>query len=144
RVQADRGTIDIRHTGDAGDIYLGGGPADLLDAHGDVLKVGALGANGTLTVGQGSFTADTVLKLYAPGSNGKINFIENVTLSSGTNTILAGATITIQPRIVVTIGGNGGPADVYTNNPNYSGFGGINPGNGPFGGKRANKPQPLA
>ncbi|MGI8435741.1 MAG: hypothetical protein ACR2NX_02395, partial [Chthoniobacterales bacterium] len=40
--------------------------------------------------------------------------------------------------------GNAGPANVYTNVPNYSGFGGINPSNGTFGGNGANNPQPLA
>ncbi len=142
-VTADEGTIDIEHTGQNGEIYLGG-TTDSLNAHADTVKVGALGANGVLTVGSGTLTADSVLKLYAPSSNGEINFIANVTLGSGSSTILAGGTITIQPRVVVNIAGNGGPAQVYTNNPNYSGFGGNNEGNGTFGGNGANNPQPLA
>ena len=43
---------------------------------------------------------------------------------------LAANMITIQPNVIVTITGDAGPAHVYTNNPNYSGFGGTNPANG--------------
>lgn len=142
-VRADRGTVDIRHTGSNGEIYLGG-TNNFLNAHADVLKVGALGANGTLTVGSGNLSADSLIKLYAPGSNGELNFIANVTLSSGTGTHLAANTVSIQPNVVVTVAGDGGAANVYTNNPNYSGFGGTTPGNGTFGGNGANAPQPLA
>src|SRR5207249_256284 len=45
--------------------------------HADVLKVGALGTNGVLNIGGGLLSADTTLKLYAPGSNGQLNFISN-------------------------------------------------------------------
>ena len=141
-IQADRGTIDIRHTGANGAISTGSTP-DSLNAHADVVKVGALGANGTLTIGAGSLTADSLLKLYAPGSNGTLNFIANATISSGTGAVLAAKTITIQPRVIVNVQGNGGPAQVYTTNPNYSGFGGTNPNNGTFGGNGANNPLPL-
>jgi hypothetical protein len=144
-VQADRGTIDIRHTGDGGAIYLGGTGSDSINAHADTLKVGALGANGTLTIGQGSLTADSMLKLYAPGSNGQLNFIANVTLTSGTGTLLAAKSLTIQNNVVVTISGAGGPAQVFTDHPNYSGEnGGNNQTNGTFGGNGANSPEPLA
>ncbi len=51
--------------------------------------------------------------------------------------------ITIQPNVIVTITGDAGPAQVYTNNPNYSGFGGTNPANGTFAGNGAHAPQPL-
>ncbi len=76
---ADRGTIDIRHTGANGEVYLGGS-LDNLFTNADVLKVGALGANGVLRIGSGTLSADTTLKLYAPGSNGQIEFIANVVL----------------------------------------------------------------
>lgn len=142
-IQANRGTIDIRHTGASGDIYTGGGTPDFLDAHADVVKLGALGANGTLTIGSSSLTADTILELYAPASNGTLNFIANATISSGTGAILAANTITIQPSVIVNMQGNGGPAQVFTTNPNYSGFGGTNPSNGTFGGNGANNPLPL-
>ncbi len=35
--------------------------------HADILKVGALGTNGVLTIGGGSLSGDTTLKLYASG-----------------------------------------------------------------------------
>jgi hypothetical protein len=142
-IQADRGTIDIRHTGANGVVNLGGSQ-DSLNAHADVVKVGALGSNGVLTVGSSTLSADSVLKLYAPSGNGEINFIANATLSSGSSTILAAGTVTIQPSVEVNIQGNGGPAQVYTDNPNYSGFGGNNPRNGTFTGNGAANPQPLA
>ena len=144
RVQADRGTIDIEHTASGGHVALGDASVNSIDMRADVVKVGTFGANGQLIVGAGTLSADTILKLYAPGSNGEINFIANVTLSAGSATILAGDTITIQPTRLVTIAGNGGPAQVYTNNANYSGFGGNNPNNGTFGGNGANNPLPLS
>jgi hypothetical protein len=143
-VEADRGTVDIRHTGVNGTVNLGDAGTNAANLRGDIVKVGALGNNGVLTVGQGSLNADSVLKLYAPASNGQINFIANVTLTSGTDAILAANTLTIQPSVVVNIQGNGGPAQVFTNHPNYSGFGGTNRNNGTFGGNGANEPLPLS
>ena len=110
----------------------------------DTVKAGVFGTNGVLNIGGGTLSANTELKLYAPGSKGQLNFIANVTLTSGTGTILAGATITIQPSVFVTIAGNGGPAQVFTNNANYRGFGGTNRNNGTFAGNGANNPQPLS
>jgi hypothetical protein len=88
--------------------------------------------------------ADTILKLYATGSNGTLNFLSNVTLSSPTN-ILAANTINISQGVVVTIN-SAQQADVFTNNPNYFGFGGTGtPANsGTFGGMGAKNPQPLS
>lgn len=107
-----------------------------------VLKVGALGSNGVLTIGNGSLTADSVLKLYAPGSNGTLNFVANVTISNGRRHSCR------QHRDDPAEGGgqcpgNGGPDQVFTNNPNYSRFGGNNRLNGTFGGNGANNPLPL-
>jgi hypothetical protein len=147
-IQADHGTIDVRNTGDAGEIYLGG-PVDSLNAHADVLKVGALGTHGNLTIGQGVLSADDTLKLYATGSNGHINFIDNVTIGGANFTIIAGNTVTISNGKVVTV--NGARADVYTGfgakgvpNANYTGFGGNGSTTGTFGGAGANNPQPIA
>ena len=124
-LRADRGTIDIRHTGDAGQINLGGPAAsDAIDAHADVIKVAALGNNGVLTIGNGVLSADTTLKLYSPGSNGTVNFVANVTLGGASTKIIAGNTVNIFNGVVVTVGGSH-PASVYTNNANYSGFGGM-------------------
>ena len=147
-IQADRGTIDVRHTGNGGEIYLGGS-TDSLNAHADVLKVGALGAHGTLTIGQGILSADDTLKLYATGSNGRINFIDNVTIGGANFTIIAGNTVTISNGKIVKV--NGARADVYTGfgpkgipNANYTGFGGNGSTTGTFGGAGANSPQPIA
>ncbi len=118
-------------------------------AHADVLKAGVFGANGVLKVGGGTLSADSTLKLYAPGSNGQLNFISNVTLGGNSVKILAANSITIFNNVVVTIGGSK-PADVYTGftgeipNANYTGFGGNGSTTGTFAGAGANDPQPLA
>ena len=139
-VQADQGEVDIRQTGIAGQTSLTNAMI-----HGDVVKISALGTNGQLNINSGNvLNADTVLKLYATGSSGRLNFQSNVTLSSPTN-ILAAATINIAPGVIVTINSTQ-PADVFTNNPNYFGFGGTGtPATaGTFGGMGAKNPLPLA
>jgi hypothetical protein len=143
-VQADQGEVDIRQTGVAGMTTLNNATL-----HGDVVKVSALGNNGTLNIGSGnSLDATTVIKLYAPGSNGTLHFLSNVTLTSPSN-ILAANTITIDPTVVVTIN-SPNKAEVYTNNPNYNFVPGPtyngpppNPNNGTFAGAGANDPRPL-
>ena len=100
------------------------------------------GANGVLNVGGGILSADTELKLYASGSNGTLNFLSNVTLGGSAVKILAANTINILDGVVVTIGG-ATPAEVYTNNANYTGFGGNGTTTGTFAGAGANDPQPL-
>ncbi|HZR05868.1 MAG TPA: FecR family protein [Candidatus Udaeobacter sp.] len=112
-------------------------------AHADILKAGVFGANGVLNIGGGTLSADTMLKLYAPGSNGALNFISNVTLGGNSAKILAANSITIFDGVVVTIGGKS-PADVYTNNANYTGFGGNGTTTGTFAGAGANRPLPLS
>jgi len=118
-------------------------------AHADVLKAGVFGANGVLNIGGGTLSADSTLKLYAPGSNGQLNFISNVTLGGNSVKILAANSITIFNNVVVIIGGSK-PADVYTGftgeipNANYTGFGGNGSTTGTFGGAGANNPQPIA
>jgi hypothetical protein len=112
-------------------------------AHADILKAGVFGANGVLNIGGGMLSADTTLKLYAPGSNGQLNFLSNVTLGGNSTKILAANSITISDSVVVTIGGKA-PADVYTNNANYTGSGGNGSTTGTFAGSGANRPQPLS
>ncbi len=141
-VQAN-GEVDIRQTGVAGATVL-----NTATIHGDVVKISALGTNGTLNIGNGnSISADTVLKLYAGGSNGTLNFQSNVTLTSPTN-ILSANTINIAQGVIVTISNAANrPADVFTNKANYFGFGGSAPSlatAGTFGGAGAKNPQPLA
>jgi len=112
-------------------------------AHADVLKAGVFGTNGTLNIGGGTLSADTTLKLYAPGSNGQLNFFSNVTLDGNSKKILAANSVTIFDNVVVTIGGKA-PADVFTNHPNYTGFGGNGSTTGTFAGAGANRPRPLS
>ncbi len=122
-IRADRGSIDIRHTGLNGTISLAN--SNILA---DIVKVGALGDNGVLTIGGGVISADTVLKLYAVGANGAVNFVSNVTLNGNSVKTIAGNTVTVQNNVIVTIGG-GKPADVYVLDPrgaNYSNFNGGN------------------
>jgi mannose-6-phosphate isomerase-like protein (cupin superfamily) len=146
-IEADAGSptahgIDIRHTGDAGQVTLTN-----LNASADLIKIAALGNNGTLTVGGGMLSADNTLKLYAPGSNGQIVFVADCTIAGGTATILAANSVTINNSVTVTT--IGVPADVYVNstagipNANYTGFGGNNSTSGTFDGAGANSPQPL-
>jgi hypothetical protein len=113
-------------------------------AHADILKAGVLGANGVLNIGGGTLSADTILKLYAPGSNGQLNFVSNVTLGGNGAKILAANSITIIDNVVVTIGGEL-PASVYTNNANYSEeWGGNGSTTGRFAGAGAKRPRPLS
>jgi hypothetical protein len=113
-------------------------------AHADVLKAGVFGANGVLNIGGGSLSADTILKLYAPGSNGQLNFVSNVTLGGNSTKILAANSITIFDNVVVTIGGKLAAA-VYTNNANYSEqWGGNGTTTGTFAGAGAKRPRPLS
>jgi hypothetical protein len=139
-VQANQGEVDIRNNGATGITTL-----DNATIHGDIVKISALGTNGVLNIGTGNLlNADTILKLYAPGSNGTLNFLSNVTLSSPTN-ILAANTINISQGVTVTIN-SPVAADVYTNHPNYFGFGGTGTPvtSGTFGGAGAKNPLPLA
>jgi hypothetical protein len=138
-VQADQGEIDIRQTGVAGFTILNNATL-----HGDIIKISALGNSGTLTIGAGnSLTADTILKLYAGGSNGTINFNSNVTLNSPTN-ILAANTINIAAGVVVFVNSPVG-AQVFTTNANYFNYGGSGTAatSGTFGGAGAQNPQAL-
>jgi hypothetical protein len=133
-IRADRGSIDVRHEGQSGMIDLSN--ASMLA---DIVKVGALGDNGVLTIGGGVITADSILKLYAIGANGSVNFISNVTLNGNSMKIIAGNSVTVNSGVVVTVGPGGAgakPVDVYVLDPtkaNYSNFnGGNNSTNGMF------------
>jgi hypothetical protein len=112
-------------------------------AHADILKAGVFGPNGSLNIGGGTLSADSILKLYAPGSNGELNFFSNVTLGGNSKKILAANAVTIFDNVVVTIGGES-LADVFTNRANYTGFGGNGSTTGTFAGAGANRPQPLS
>ncbi|MEP6810424.1 MAG: hypothetical protein ABI992_09290, partial [Chthoniobacterales bacterium] len=133
---ADRGTVEIRNDGASGQISM-------KDAtlRGDVVKIGALGNNGTLTIDGGNISADSLIKLYAGGSNGTVLFKNNVTLSGNSFKTIAGNTVTIVNGKFVTVLGPG-PANVFTNHPNYTGFGGNASTTGTFLGQGATT-QPL-
>jgi hypothetical protein len=119
------------------------GTFNVAGIHADVLKMGVFGENGVLNIGGGTLSADTILKLYAPGSKGQLNFVSDVTLGGNSLKILAANSITIFNGVVVRIGGDI-PADVYTTNANYSReFGGNGKTNGRFAGARAHDPLPL-
>ncbi len=130
-VEADRGYIEMRNDGANGTISLTNA-----SIHGDVVKIGALGSNGTLNVGGGTISGDTIIKLYAGGSNGTVNFTDNVTLSGNSAKTISGDTVNIFNGKLVTINGPA-PVDVYTNHANYSGFGGNGSTTGTFGGQGA-------
>ena len=122
RADGTGGYVDIRHTGDSGAIIL-----NTAQISAEIVKIGALGNNGTLTIGGGRINADTILKLYAVGSNGFVNFVSNVLLSGNSMKIIAGNIVTVQNGVVVTVGGP--IADIYVpvlNNANYSNFNGGN------------------
>jgi hypothetical protein len=87
-------------------------------------------------------SADTTLKLYSPGSNGTVNFVADVTLGGASTKIIAGNTINIFNGVIVTVGGKT-PTSVFTNNANYTGFGGNESRTGTFKGAGANNPLPL-
>jgi hypothetical protein len=135
-VQADHGTVAISNNGDSGVINLTNATLNA-----STIKVGALGNNGTLNVGGGTISADMVIRLYAGGSNGTVNFIDNVTLNGNSVKTIAGDTVTIFDGKVVTVNGSA-PANVFTNNPNYTGWGGNGSTTGTFAGQGATT-QPL-
>jgi len=113
-----------------------------------VFKAGVFGANGVLNVGGGMLSANTELKLYAPGSNGQLKFVSDVTLGGNSVKSLAANSVTIDNGVVVTIAGP--KANVYVNfvlgvpNANYHGFGGNDHTTGTFAGSGANPPQILS
>jgi hypothetical protein len=110
----------------------------------DTVKAGVFGSNGMLMIGGGTLSANTLMKLYATGSNGAIDFTANVTLTcKAAALILAANTITINDNVVVTIAGSFA-ASVYTNIANYTGFGGNGSTTGTFAGAGASNPQPTA
>ena len=98
KVQADRGTVDVRNSGSSGQVNLTNA-----DVHADTLKVAALGNNGVLRVGGGSLSADTTLQLYAPNGNGQVVFIGNVSLNGNSTKSIAGDSVTINNGVVVTV-----------------------------------------
>ena len=137
KVQADRGRIDIKNTGNNGEISLSGATLSA-----DTIKVRTLGNDGQLNIGGGTISADTLIYLYSGGSNGQVNFTDNVTLSGKSVKTIAGNTVTIRDGKVVTVNGPA-PANVFTDRPNYTGSGGNGSTTGVFAGQGATT-QPLS
>jgi hypothetical protein len=138
-MRADKGAVDIRHSGAAGLITVNS--ANLAS---DFTKIAVLGDNGQLVIGTGNtINANVILKLYAEGSNGMLEFAGNATLNSP-QTVLAAKTIQINQGVVVTING-ANAAQVFTDSPKYFGFGGTgNPATtGTFAGTAAPANPPL-
>jgi quercetin dioxygenase-like cupin family protein len=127
-IRADKGSVDIRHTGDGGAIFL----TDPNIAA-DIVKVGALGSTGTLSIGGGRINADTMLKLYAVGSNGSVVFISDVLLSGNSMKIIAGNSVTVNNNVVVSVANN--PAEVYVLDPTKANYSNFNGGNNTTSGK---------
>lgn len=123
RLTADRGTIDIRNTGAAGLVQL-----DAAQLAADVVKVGALGTDGQLTITAGSqISAATALKLYGgAGALGKVHFTGagNVNIS-GSPIHIAGRTVQIDAATQVQ---NTGTTNVHTDNVQF----GVGAGGGKF------------
>jgi len=143
KLQADRGTIDVRHSSSSGQINVNNA-----DLRADAIKIATLGNNGVLRVGGGVLSANTTLQLYAPNGNGQVVFIGNVSLNGNSIKSIAGNSVTINNGVLVTV--TGPKASVYVNstggipNANYTGFGGNGRTTGTFGGSGANPPQPLS
>jgi hypothetical protein len=127
-IRADKGTVDIRHTGSAGTIFL----TDPNIAA-DVVKIGALGTNGTLSIGGGRINADTLLQLYATGSNGTVVFVSNVLLSGGSMKLIAGNTVTVNGGVTVSV--SNPIADIYVSDLNHANYAGFNGGNNSTNGR---------
>ena len=131
KVHAEEGTVDMRNNGPSGRIQMTNATVS-----GEVVKIGALGANGQLLIGGGTINADTSLKLYGGTSNGQVRFTDSTTLSGDGVKHIAGKTVQIDGGKTVTVGGTAA-ANVYTDNANYTGSGGNGSTTGTFGGKGA-------
>ena len=127
-VRADRGVIDMRNTGATGLIEFKNA-----NLNGDVVKIGAVGKDGQLLIGGGRIDANSVIQLYAGGSNGHVRFTDDAALTGTSVKTIAANAVTIDSGKVVTIGG-ASPASVFTNQANYTGSGGNGSTSGVFGG----------
>jgi hypothetical protein len=128
-IRADKGTVDIRNTGTGGFVTL-----NTAQISADTVKIGALGDNGTLSIGGGRINANNLLQLYATGSNGSVVFVSNVLLSGGNLKYIAGNTVTVNSGVVVSV--SSPAAEIFVpdlNHAKYSNFnGGTNSTTGMF------------
>ncbi|MDZ4815308.1 MAG: FecR family protein [Verrucomicrobiota bacterium] len=104
----------------------------------ELIKMNAMGPNGSLIIGGGSMSADSVLKLYAgDATGGLIRFTGDATLSSTSAADIAAKTVQIDSGKSVNI--SGPAANVFTDVPNYNGG-----AYGNFTGSGINSTQPYA
>jgi hypothetical protein len=124
KIQADRGTINVQNNGSAGQVAIN----STAQLAADVIKVGALGTNGQVTVQAGSqLNAVNTLELYGgTGALGEVLFTGagTVNLSGGTIHIAA-TTVQIDSSTHVN---NSGSTFVHATNNNY----GVGAGGGNF------------
>ena len=130
KVEADRGQVVLQNDGAGGTIGL-----DKANLRGDVVKAGALGTNGQLLINGGTIDADTLIALYAGGSNGTVRFLKSTNLSGTSAKVIAANTVTIDNKQKVNV--TGPAASVYTNHGNYTGSGGNGSTTGAFTGSGA-------
>jgi hypothetical protein len=124
KIQADKGTIDVHNNGANGNVLIN----STAQLAADVIKVGALGSNGLLTVQAGSqINAGSMLKLYAGDSvAGKVLFTGNGDVVLNGNEIhIAAKTVQIDANTKVQ---NNGPTSVHTDNASF----GVGAGGGKF------------
>ncbi len=81
-----------------------------------VLKARVISPNGVLMISNSTLNAGSLLRLYAEGSNGTVEFVGNVTLKGNTIDI-AGNTVQVDANGHVTTGQN---TTVYANTHNYN------------------------
>jgi hypothetical protein len=127
-IRADKGTVDIRNTGDTGFVGLTNAQISA-----DTVKIGALGSTGTLSIGGGRINANTLLQLYATGSNGTVVFVSNVLLSGGSMKLIAGNTVTVNNGITVSVANP--IADIYVSDLNHANYTNFNGGNNSTSGR---------
>ncbi|GAB4246016.1 MAG: hypothetical protein OHK005_11690 [Candidatus Methylacidiphilales bacterium] len=128
--------VDVKNIGPNGVINLTNA-----NLSADILKVGALGPNGSVIINGGTFTANDTLKIYGGSATNGVTFAANTNLDGSGLKHIAGQTVRINDEVIVSV--SGPPANVYTNNPEYTGFGGNGSTTGTFIGSGATT-QPLA
>ncbi|HKP93286.1 MAG TPA: hypothetical protein VJS88_05275, partial [Chthoniobacterales bacterium] len=121
-IAASKGTVEVRHDGGTGQIAL----TDVWMSA-DVLKVGALGSDGTLTLSGGTrLDGDSQVLLYAGSSNGTISVLGTVRVNS-LHTFLRATTITVDSAAQLIVNSpSRGTLEIFANTRNWG-------SSGPFG-----------
>ena len=125
KIEADRGTITVDHTGAGGLIEI-----QNADMAANVIKVNAVQSNGVLAIGNSHLSANNLLSLYGGSGTGGVFFTDNTLLDGTGLKLIAGKEVQIANSKVVTLGG--GPTTVFTDKASYSAASG---GNGTTSGR---------